>query len=368
MMAKITKGSDHGGVVRYVMQEKKNAELIDSKDALTTSKQSIIDSFRLQCLLNPKVSVVVGHISLNFSAEDTDSITNEFMRHIAQEYMHRMNIQNTQYILVRHYDREHPHCHLVFNRIDNNGKVITDKNDRLRSTKICRELTEEYGLHIATGKEHVKRERLKEPDATRYRIYDILIEAVPKCKDWNELRSALARKCISVSFTYRGSTTDIQGIVFNMNGFRFNGSKIDRRFSYSKISGTLRQNQRQISNGMKENISSSNRPQSSSRAYEHKQSHSSVFDGTAFENKRNSSHKAVGTGTISSPLSGVASIVLSAGSSIVSRIGHTMMAASATPNTSPAGGCGGSSPDDLSDDEYIDEYGVLRKKKRGLHR
>ena len=33
------------------------------------------------------------------------------------------------YIIVRHQDREHPHVHIVFNRIDNNGKSISDRND-----------------------------------------------------------------------------------------------------------------------------------------------------------------------------------------------------------------------------------------------
>jgi hypothetical protein len=67
--------------------------------------------------------------------------------------MVKMGITDTQYIIGRHYDKEHPHIHLVFNRIDNNSKTITDKNDRYRSEKICKELTEKYGLYFARGKE-----------------------------------------------------------------------------------------------------------------------------------------------------------------------------------------------------------------------
>ena len=48
-----------------------------------------------------------------------------------------MKITDTQYIIVRHQDREHPHVHIVFNRIDNNGKTISDRNDMYRNEQMC---------------------------------------------------------------------------------------------------------------------------------------------------------------------------------------------------------------------------------------
>lgn len=104
------------------------------------------------------------------------------MAEIAQEYMEKMGIRDTQYILVRHSDRDHPHCHLVYNRIDNNGRTIPDKNDRYRNAKVCKELTAKYGLHFAAGKEHVNVERLREPDKTKYEIYYAIKAALPQCR------------------------------------------------------------------------------------------------------------------------------------------------------------------------------------------
>ena len=223
MMAKITKGRDFGGAVRYVTQDKKEAKILDSKGVLTTDKQSIINSFRLQSQLRPDVKVMVGHISLDFSVEDVDRMSDDFMVKIAWEYMQRMNILNTQFIIARHYDREHPHSHIIFNRIGNNGKVISDRNDRVRSAKICRSLTEKYHLHLANGKDHVHRDRLRGADAVKYHIYDALEATVPRCRNWDELRTALAKQGIKVSFTCRGTTADIQGVVFEKEGLRFNG-------------------------------------------------------------------------------------------------------------------------------------------------
>mgnify|MGYP002984454489 CR=1 FL=1 len=52
--------------------------------------------------------------------------------------MQKMGITDTQYLLVRHLDQPHPHCHLVYNRVGNNGQTISDKNIKLRSAKVHR--------------------------------------------------------------------------------------------------------------------------------------------------------------------------------------------------------------------------------------
>lgn len=170
MIAKIMKGSGFKGVINYILDPKKGTELIDSSGVRTDGVSHIIQSFIDQTELNPRVSKVVGHISLSFSAQDSTKLSNEWMAQIAREYMEKMGIKDTQYIIGRHFDKEHPHIHIVFNRIDNNGKTISDRNDRFRSEKICKELTAKYGLYFTGGKENVKEHRLKEPDKTKYEI------------------------------------------------------------------------------------------------------------------------------------------------------------------------------------------------------
>ena len=43
-------------------------------------------------------------------------------------------------------------------------------------------------------------------------------------------------------FKCKGKSDEVQGVVFTMNGYSFSGSKIDRRFSYSKIDAALNAN------------------------------------------------------------------------------------------------------------------------------
>ncbi|KAA6341709.1 hypothetical protein EZS27_010498 [termite gut metagenome] len=244
MIAKIVKGKGFKGVVNYVLDKAKQTGLLAAEGVRLKSRESIIRSFVTQGGMNPKVSKPVCHISLDFSAQNREKLSNAKMVQIAKEYMSKMGITDTQYIIGRHYDKEHPHIHIIINRIDNNGKTITDKNDRYRSEKICKELTEKHGLYFAKGKENVKVHRLKEPDKTKYEIYDAIKVTISKCKNWKELTNALQKSDITTHFKYKGGTNEVQGVRFEKNGYSFNGSKIDRQFSFIKIDYQLQQNER----------------------------------------------------------------------------------------------------------------------------
>ena len=97
-----------------------------------------------------------------------------------------------------------------------------------------------YGLHMAKGKDHVKTERLREPDKTKYELYILLKTEVRKAGNWKELIAGLNEKGVDVRLKYKGKSDEVQGVVFIMNGYSFSGSKIDRQFSYSKIDAALK--------------------------------------------------------------------------------------------------------------------------------
>lgn len=268
MMAKIVKGSDFKGVVDYILDKGKGTQVVTYDGLFMENKETIAMSFNIQFQINGKVAKPVGHIALSFSKEDEPRLTNRVMAAIALEYMERMGIRDTQFFIARHFDKEHPHVHIAFNRIDNNGNTISDRHERLRSTRICKELTMKYGLHMAVSKDNVKRNRLKEPDKTKYELYDILKKEVGRCGNWNVLVANLKRQGVEVSFKHKGQTNEVQGVVFTKNGYRFNGSKVDRRFSYSKIDAALQRNRYNERMGMTakvHDVATPNTPSGSAR-------------------------------------------------------------------------------------------------------
>ena len=242
MTAKIVKGTSFSGAVGYMMSKKEKAEILKAEGVRMEPKELTVKSFELQASMHPNVKKPVWHISLNFSEQDTNKLTNEKMVEIAEAYLQKMNIKNTQYLIVRHHDRQHPHIHLCINRIDDDGKLISDKNEKYRSTAVCKELTQKYGLYFATGKENVNRERLIGYDKTKYEIFDALQHAIPKSRTWNELEKLLKKNGITFQFKTSGKTDKIQGIIFEKDGIKINGSKVDRNCSFSKIERQIKDN------------------------------------------------------------------------------------------------------------------------------
>lgn len=242
MIAKIVKGSSFKGVVSYILDKEKDAKILICDGLFVEDKNTIAMSFDAQSKMNPKVTKPVGHISLAFHKEDGHRLTDRTMAGIALEYLKEMGITDTQVLIVRHFDKEHPHVHIAFNRIANNGRTISDRNERIRSARICKELTKKYNLYFANGKERVKQHRLKEPDKTKYGLYSILKSEVSRCGNWNMLTANLKKQGVEIQFKYKGKSDEVQGIVFTMNGYSFSGSKIDRRFSYAKIDAALKRN------------------------------------------------------------------------------------------------------------------------------
>ena len=242
MIGKIVKGTSFGGCVNYVLKEEKS-RLLEAVGVEGTPSE-MAEQFELQTLLNDKVKNTVGHISLNFSAEDAARLANDdkLMLKIAHDYMKLMGIENTQFIIARHIDRDHPHCHIVYNRVDNDGRTISDKNDRFRNEKVCKMLTARYRLHFSEGKENIKFHRLREHDKVKHFIYLALQQEVTNATSWSELRRALRRYKIDTEFKLNRRTGEAEGVKFICNGYKFSGSKIDRQFSFVNIACRLEEN------------------------------------------------------------------------------------------------------------------------------
>ena len=242
MIGKIKKGISFGGCIRYVMG-KDNAEIIDSDGVLLGNIREITDSFNYQRELNPKIKQPVGHIALSFKPEDKALLTDEFMAKIAREYMELMGIKNTQFILVRHHNTDNPHCHLVYNRIGYDGKVISSQGDYKRNEIATKLLKNKYGLTYAEGKGKTNVEKLHASERVKYEIFNA-VKAALKCSGtWKEFNDYLLRRGIRLEFVKRvreiKRPEDIQGIRFTKDGQTFKASQISREFSFARLNALL---------------------------------------------------------------------------------------------------------------------------------
>lgn len=239
MMAKIHSGQGFAGLVDYANDIKnKETNIIASDGVDLTSNRSIVASFSLQAKSRPSLKNFVGHTSLSFAPEDTPKLSDKLMAEIAQEYLRRMGIVNTQYAVFRHHDKSHAHVHIVYNRVDNDGNAITGDQAFRKSARITQALTREYGLAFGKGKKKVNRYRLKGKDAVKYRIYDAINETLKGCRSMEALKAALAARGIGMNIVCN-TEGKAKGVVFTCDNLSFAGYQIDRFMTYAQLRQSL---------------------------------------------------------------------------------------------------------------------------------
>lgn len=242
MIGKPIVGKSFGGCIRYVVN-RPEAKILLAEGVRVQSADTLIQDFNLQRRMRPELGKAVGHLVLSWSKEDLAKLSDAVMAERAKEYMDKMGIINTQYAIIRHTDREHPHLHVIYNRVDNNGKTITDKNSYARNIKACKEITLKYGYHLGKGKDDVNRQALRGKEKNRYAFYDAIKSSLKTACTWKELEAEIAKHSVHLAYKYRSGTTEVQGISFEKENVKIKGSAVDRNFSYARLDIQLNRNQ-----------------------------------------------------------------------------------------------------------------------------
>ena len=239
MIGKLKKGSSFGGCIHYVTG-KDEARTIASDGVLLGTNAEITQSFELQRQLNPRIKKPVGHIALSFKPEDKPRLTDEFMAKIAIEYMQMMGITDTQFIIVRHHNTDNPHCHIVYNRINNEGKLISDRNDYRRNEQVTKSLKSKYGLTYGTDKSKTNTRKLRNAERAKYEIHNVVKDVLKTAGSWQKFKNELAKRGVLLELVYKDKErTKVQGIRFCKDGYSFKGTQISRDYSFGKLNARL---------------------------------------------------------------------------------------------------------------------------------
>ncbi len=251
MIAKFKNRVDFAGVVNYANDHKSDAKrgrLITHQGVCVVSNETIADSFNTH-LRRPDshgrvhhLSQPVKHVSISFSPKDAslfpdDKHGDRFMAQLVDEWLQDMGITNAQYIVARHFDKTHPHCHLVFSRIDLDGNVISEFNERIRSAKVCKEIKLHHGLTFGKSSgENVNRGRLRPIQRTIFNMKSAVFSAAESSTSWTDFHDALESQGIEACFSFNRTTGEIRGISFAKDGYLFAGSKLSKqKLTYGKL-------------------------------------------------------------------------------------------------------------------------------------
>ena len=252
MIAKIKTRTDFSGIVNYANdKEKKAARVIGSNGLLLINNETMTDSFMVQLNIRDEngrlhnISKPVKHISIAYSPEDAerfpDNVSGDnFMKQLAEEWMKEMGInpENTQYVIVRHFDKDHPHCHLVYNRIQNDGSLISDSLERRRNIDACKKIKVKHGLTFGNPlKPEINENKLRKYEKARNQIRTIVTGAKMKSSSWKEFENLLSSNGVTLNLCF-DKKGNIKGVAYEKDGFRISGSRLGSHgaFTYGTLS------------------------------------------------------------------------------------------------------------------------------------
>ena len=145
-------------------------------------------------------------------------------------------------------DTDNPHCHIVYNRINNEGKLISDRNDYRRNEQVTKALKSKYGLTYGTDKSKTNTRKLRNAERAKYEIHNAVKDALKVADSWQKFKNELAKRGVCLELVNKDKErTKVQGIRFSNDGYSFKGTQISRDYSFGKLNVMFEGTENQVS-------------------------------------------------------------------------------------------------------------------------
>ncbi|MDD2967568.1 MAG: relaxase/mobilization nuclease domain-containing protein [Desulfovibrionaceae bacterium] len=244
MIAKCIKGKGFKGAVAYDLQKDKSVLLETNMAAGQSQKtQDFAREFGVIRALRPSLTKAVCHVSISLHPDER--LDDDTWCKVGQAWLEGMGFTDNQYLISRHTDTQHPHIHILVNRITLDGSVVSDAYDYKRQEGIMRSLEKKYGLvQVPNSKDVGKKAltkgeveqilRTQEP-SVRMKIQEkIDAVLVTGTKDFALFRKALKAHYIDTKLN-QASTGTVSGISFALEGIAFKGSKLGKAYTLKSL-------------------------------------------------------------------------------------------------------------------------------------
>lgn len=255
MLSRTVIGNWFPGVVRYQTTgrrddpQDKRPELLLASGVRTGSAEQTIEDFTRRCRQNSGLKSPVWHSTLSFHPHDAARLNSAQMLEITCAWMKEMNLDKTQFIVVRHHDREdNQHVHIVANRVRTDGSTVRDGQNFLRSREANQAVEKQFGLTPGGGSSNPELqhpERIAGPDRARAEIRQAIGRLLAAgVTERAELLAGLQAQAIT-PHEFRDAQGQVKGISFEKDGHYFKGREVARDYSSPGLDRLLARSQEQ---------------------------------------------------------------------------------------------------------------------------
>ena len=145
--------SGGGALANYILDEKKGYEL-DRNNLCGLTPKEIVEEFKMIQDLNQRATNKTFSLVLSPDIKDGKNLSDVELKTMTQEYLTKLGInpEKQQYVAFVHTEKEHKHIHIIANRVEPSGKLISDHHIGKRGQWIAHEIAKERGLVSAKEK------------------------------------------------------------------------------------------------------------------------------------------------------------------------------------------------------------------------
>nr|WP_090323162.1 relaxase/mobilization nuclease domain-containing protein [Duganella sp. CF517] len=237
MIAKAIKGRGFRGALEYDLAKDK-AHVIDTNMGGSTPR-ALAKEFGEIRKLRPKLGKAVLYVSL--SAAPGEDISEAQWQQISQRYLRGMGLENNQYLVTRHTDTEHPHIHLLVNRIRFDGGVTSDSHDYRRHEVLMRVIERDFKLRQVRPSIEAKRHAPTKGEieeglrtglpSTRQRLQQLCDSAAERCYSFTDYAERLQAAGIRLVPVTQLGGTKLSGLSYLLDGVMMKGSDLGKAYS-----------------------------------------------------------------------------------------------------------------------------------------
>jgi hypothetical protein len=242
MIGMIYRGDGARGLLDYLASQEGSRLLSTNLDGVTPREFSRQIGEVRRLYFREQVAHPVAHIILRPSPGE--DLTDEQWEDTAQLALERLGYDYSPYVAYLHDHGEGRHLHVATYRVNFEGRLVSDSNDRFKLMELARDLERTYGLEVATRKYPITltraeiERRLRDPgrEAAQQSLRDAIDQAASQHQTVRAFLSELHRLGIQANLKVARKSGAAQGITFTLpDGTTIKGSDLGKKYSLGAL-------------------------------------------------------------------------------------------------------------------------------------
>lgn len=243
MIGKITTGKSFRGCLLYCLNDKqklhkddvvfKNRANVLMFNKCFGNQTELMQQFNEVRWLNPKLAKPVLHITLSFKKDH--NLDHSKLMAISEACAKDLGFENNQFVSIFHKDTEHPHMHIVANRIGFDKKTVSDSNNYQKIAAFCRKMELKYNLkQVLSPRRYLSKEqRLLTRSDERKKVLALAIRhSINNSKDLDQFTRIMQSKGYKVIKSRGISFIDDKKVKIKGSEVGYSLQKIEQRLEF----------------------------------------------------------------------------------------------------------------------------------------